>query len=360
MSAELRRRGIKSDCLVFAPHPFGYPFDFTLSKDDGTAKFLIEIRRIYWLFRIIRRYNTIHFHFGSTLAGRVAPNSEWSFLKRISRFPYTQYLNLFQIFELRLYKLFKMKLFIHYQGDDARQGSQMQGLNYSLLQVAEKGYYSETSDKFKAAQIKRIAAFTEKTYYVNPDLGPLLPYESEFIPYSHIDNSKFTTVPYFPNRERIRIVHAPSNKGLKGTKFIINTLERISTINPKVHIEVIENLPHELALQKYQEADLVIDQMFAGWYGGLSVEALAFGIPVMCYLRKEDFTNLNQDMIRELPVINVTIETFEQQILDFITLSDSDIKDLRKRCRAFVEKWHNVDSICDQIVIHYLKAHETN
>jgi hypothetical protein len=359
LSLGLRRIGIKSDCLVLAPHSFGYPYDFDLSNGGRRGKFLIEVARIHWLLRIIKNYNTIHFNFGSTLAARVGPNVEWSISKKILHFPYVWYLNLFQITELWIYKVRRIRMFVHYQGDDARQGAAMQGLKYSLLQGATEGYYSEKTDKFKSKQIRRIGAYAEKIYYVNPDLGALLPIQAQFIPYSHIDIQEYEFSPHSPSSSVVKIVHAPSNRGIKGTKFVVDTLERLTITNPNIQFELIENLPHELALKKYREADLVIDQMLGGWYGGLAVEALALGVPVMCYLREEDFKNLNQEMLRELPIINVTTQNLEERILEFITFSDSDISDLRKRCRAFVEKWHNVDSICNRISADYLKAHET-
>jgi hypothetical protein len=159
-------------------------------------------------------------------------------------------------------------MFIHYQGDDVRQGGPMKELEYSLLQGTEKSYYSLEADKFKATQMKRITAFMEKIYYVNPDLEAILLPDSQFIPYSHINVSKYTIPRRSSKKKTIKIIHAPSNRGLKGTEIILSTIKRIRITNPRVKFELIENLPHELALQKYREADLLIDQMLGGWYGG--------------------------------------------------------------------------------------------
>jgi hypothetical protein len=192
LSMALRRKGIRSDCFVFGPHRFGYPFDYALSKSGNHRRFLNEIARVYWLIRILRKYNTIHFNFGSTLAGRQPPSTEGSTSKKLFRLLLDYYLNLFQLIELRLFKFFKIKMFIHYQGDDVRQGGPMKELEYSLLQGTEKSYYSLEADKFKATQMKRITAFMEKIYYVNPDLEAILLPDSQFIPYSHINVSKYT------------------------------------------------------------------------------------------------------------------------------------------------------------------------
>ena len=37
---------------------------------------------------------------------------------------------------------------------------------------------------------------------------------------------------------------------------------------------VVENTPHTKALKIYEEADIVIDQVLIGWYGGFGVEVM--------------------------------------------------------------------------------------
>jgi hypothetical protein len=255
--------------------------------------------------------------------------------------------------------MFKIKMFIHYQGDDARQGAPMRDLEISLLQGVSKNYYSDKTDRFKSSQIKRISSFVEKAFYVNPDLSVVLPPGSLFIPYSHIDYRNIGFIQRGTNGKKIKIVHAPSNRAAKGTSHILETMEKIQLINPQVTLELVENLPHIEAMAKYREADLVIDQLFAGWYGGLAVEAMASGVPVMCYLRKEDFRAVNPNMIKELPIINVNRNDLEQKILDFLKLPETEILELRKANRRFVENWHDIDEIAEHMLNYYVEAHES-
>jgi hypothetical protein len=360
LNLALRKKGVESDCLVHAPHSFGYEYDFITYNPKKTNRVYSEFAKIYWILRIIRQYNTVHFNFGTTLAGRVPPSSDKPLINRLIRFPYRSYLYVLEAVELRLFKVFKIKMFIHYQGDDARQGAPMRDLEISLLQGVSKNYYSEKSDRFKSSQIKRISSFVEKTFYVNPDLSVVLPPESLFIPYSHIDVRNIGFIPRGKNGKEIKIVHAPSNRAAKGTSHILETIEKIQSMNPQVTLELIENLPHIEAMAKYREADLVIDQLLAGWYGGLAVEAMAIGVPVMCYLRKEDFRSVNPKMIEDLPIISVNRNNLEQKILDFLKLTDEEILELRKVNRRFVEKWHDVEEIAEQVLNYYGEAHESN
>jgi glycosyltransferase involved in cell wall biosynthesis len=245
-------------------------------------------------------------------------------------------------------------MFIHYQGDDARQSISMEGKTYSLLKGAHDGYYSKVSDKFKASQIKLLDKYMSQIYYVNPDLQSALPIRSKFIPYSNINLSDWAHPVMKLNKEKIRIVHAPSNRGIKGTNAIINAVNKICSENSDVEFSLIENLSHAEAKKIYADADLLIDQLLGGWYGGLAVEGLALGVPVMCFLGEEDLNLAPNFLAGEIPIINVTIQNLEQEIERFFLLSDSELSSLRNKCRKFVEKWHDADLIAKQIIDDYI------
>ncbi|PYZ97560.1 hypothetical protein CR205_02900 [Alteribacter lacisalsi] len=65
----------------------------------------------------------------------------------------------------------------------------------------------------------------------------------------------------------------------------------------------IEKMSRREALQAYTEADIIIDQV-CGAYGNLSVEGMALGKAVVCYLR-DDLKPHNPD----LPVISANPDT---------------------------------------------------
>src|SRR5262249_38314037 len=58
----------------------------------------------------------------------------------------------------------------------------------------------------------------------------------------------------------------------------------------------IRSVSHEDAMKLYRSADLVIDQLLAGWYGGIAVETMAMGKPVACYIPDEDLYVLPPEM----------------------------------------------------------------
>jgi len=356
----MRDKGIRSDCLVFSAPNFGFGFDYSILKNNKKSILLKELGKIYWIIRILVRYNTIHFHFGSSLAGRTVPIEGTKALRSMVKNFYSYYSDKFQVVELFLYRIFGKKIFVHYQGDDARQGSSMSGKKYSLLNGVDAHYYSKQSDFFKKHQIERIEKYASQIYYVNPDLSKVLPRRSKFVAYSHINLNEWSPlVRDFP-KEKIKIVHAPSNRGIKGTEEVIKAVERVCSRNPEVEFILVENVPHIEARLIYQEADLLIDQLLGGWYGGLAVEALALGVPVMCFLDEEDIRSVQDSFVKDIPIINVTIENLEKKIYEFLLISEPELSILRMQSRFFVEKWHNVELIAEQIMIDYQMSHQTN
>ena len=65
-----------------------------------------------------------------------------------------------------------------------------------------------------------------------------------------------------------------------------------------------KKLSNKEARKRYETADILIDQLLAGWYGGLAVELMALGKPVICYIREDDLKYIPKEMRDELPIIN--------------------------------------------------------
>ena len=52
-------------------------------------------------------------------------------------------------------------------------------------------------------------------------------------------------------------------------------------------LELVEGLHHDEAFERYRAADIVVDQLNAGWYGLFAIEAMALGKPVVTFLHDE-------------------------------------------------------------------------
>lgn len=107
-------------------------------------------------------------------------------------------------------------------------------------------------------------------FAVNPDLLNFLPDHAVFLPYP-IDESHVVRKEKYQVKDKIRIVHAPTQRAAKGTDDVLEAVERIQRLYPDtIELRLIERVKHEEAMKLYREADLVIDQLRVGWYGGLA------------------------------------------------------------------------------------------
>src|SRR5262249_21156463 len=140
---------------------------------------------------------------------------------------------------------------------------------------------------------------------------------ADFLPYSSIDIEATEVSP--PSENEIPVLlHAPTDESIKGSGRIIAAVERVRKHFP-LELVLIKNVPHAEALKLYRRADLVIDQILAGWYGNFAVEAMAMGKPVAAYIREEDLDALPAEMRADLPIVRITPTTLEDDLAEALS-----------------------------------------
>jgi glycosyltransferase involved in cell wall biosynthesis len=112
-------------------------------------------------------------------------------------------------------------------------------------------------------------------------------------------------------------------------------------------------MPHAQAKEAYKSADILIDQVLAGFYGALAVELMAMGKPVVCYLREEDMHHLPEGMREDMPIINAEPDTLYEVLKEWLTTRKGELAERGRQGRAFAEKWHNPAKIARQVLDDY-------
>lgn len=358
LSQSLRELGVESESWIFRQNVFNYGSTRTIWSDsDGT--FRRELKRLLAIIRVALGFDVIHFNAGSTWASPITMfrMSEKGSRAKIRRFVAAAYLQILFFAEITIYRLFRRPLFIHYQGDDARRGDfSLANFRYSIAQHVEEGYYSPETDALKLRMVRRMSRYCAQVYAVNPDLIHVLGPRARFIPYSHISLTEWTPVYTQLDRRPLRIGHAPSHRKVKGTDIIISALEQLAADGYEYELVLIEGLPNDQARQKYEQIDVLVDQIHAGWYGGLAVEAMALGKPVMVYIREEDLQFIPPEMKADLPFLPVTIETVKDDLRQLIQMPRGELLELAQRSRRYVERWHDPLRIASEIKRDYEKA----
>lgn len=154
----------------------------------------------------------------------------------------------------------------------------------------------------------------------------------------------------------MRIAHAPSHRGVKGTHLVLEALDRLKAKGREFELVLVENLPNHEAKRRYETADVLIDQLFAGWYGGLAVEAMALGKPVIVYIRQEDLQYIDPAMAADLPFIEASPDTIEVVLERVLAMPRTELLALARKSRAFVEKWHDPQVVAARIKADYEQA----
>jgi hypothetical protein len=136
------------------------------------------------------------------------------------------------------------------------------------------------------------------------------------------------------------IVHAPNHRNIKGTRFLLDSLDELRRIGIPFELRLVEKVRRTDAIEIYRQADIVADQFVIGAYGVFALECLALGKPVLTYL---DHDHLSMPVFN-LPVVN-TNKTNLTLVLGILL----QVPELRNRLgaegRAAVEKYQSLEAI---------------
>lgn len=349
LSRYMAALGIESETWVLDGNRFGYAADRRLFS-DGDNVFLRELKRLGAMVRLLGA-DVIFYNFGSTLFGGVGlgePIGQGKRLEALHRW----YLMSMQRLELWLLRKTGCVCLVQYQGDDARQGDFSRGqFPVSIAAHVEPGYYSTVGDEHKRAQIRLMGKYCHKVYALNPDLLHVLPQTAVFLPYAHISLEDWQTAYGSETDDTpLRIGHAPTHRGVKGTDKLLEALETLRAEGLAFELVLVEGKTQIEAKHLYATTDVVFDQLYAGWYGGLAVEAMALGKPVMVYLREDDLGFIPAEMRAELPFIRTAPDSLLDDLRTLLRTPRRRLIEAGKRGRAYVEKWHDPALIARRVV----------
>lgn len=108
------------------------------------------------------------------------------------------------------------------------------------------------------------------------------------------------------------VAHAPTNRLIKGTPHIVAAVERLQREFPRLELRLIEGRPWAEIPEALADADILVDQLFMGWYGLLAIEGMAVGRAVVTHMR-DDFTKPEG-----LPVVSAEPATIEGALRELI------------------------------------------
>ena len=287
----LRRRGVDARLVVFERGRLHPDADWSLDRTGGFARRQLTQWRAF--ARLLPRTDVFHFYFGLTLV----PKS--------LQFP--------------LLRLARRRSVFHFLGSDIR-GKPPNALAYG----------------------RRAGAQIVGSY----DAIRWVP-EAEVVP-PGIDLSAYEPTPP-SDRPRPVVVHAPSSRQRKGTEHVVAACRELD-----VELDVVEGIPHHEARRRYERADIVVDQLNAGWYGLFAIEAMALGKPVLTFLHDEAVRRTEEAFGVRVPIVSATKETLTERLRPLVASPD-ERRRLGAEGRAYVEHVHDADRVADRLLDIYAR-----
>ncbi len=308
LSRAERELGLESDVMVFRAHEFGYEADIDLGvgTDDTWES---RRRRLRFLLSAARRYDVFHFNFGYTIMTSFGEDRVYS--------------------ELPLLRRLGKTILATFQGDDARPPDDNPW-------GPKEPSYLEWAGRYQHWKRGLLVKYSHRCFYLNPDLRRYLP-GARFSPYANVDPRRITPSP-LPDRDRIVIAHAPTHRGIKGTEEVIAAVDALRTEGLPIELDLIEGVSNKEALARVAAADLAVDQLNLGWYGGFAVECMALGRPVVCHIR--DDPPEDNPYGESLPIVRADPASLRDRLRD-LARDRERLRELGRRSREFVERVHD-------------------
>jgi len=122
-------------------------------------------------------------------------------------------------------------------------------------------------------------------------------------------------------REVPRVLHAPTNPRVKGTRHIEPVLEGLEAEGLIEYVRVT-GVPSQQMPQLYRDADIVLEQFALGMYSVTSVEAMAAGRLVFAHLHDQVRDHVQERTGWDVPVQSVTPDQLDARLRDVLRRRD--------------------------------------
>lgn len=309
----LRKQAMQADTVIYQKHPL-YDFPYDKYYPIHRNKLSGFLKSIPISLKLIFQYDIFFFIYGQ------------SFFPR----------NL----DIYLLKLLRKKVVVFFCGCDIRCREEVLKENwpYSVCQ--------ECDNRCDAQSKRKLARFWGKyadLIFSHPEQSQLLqkPYNLTRLPFD-LDYWKPFKSKFPHSADKILIAHAPTDRSLKGTSYIIDTVDRLKNEGYKIELILLEGLSIEEVREWLNSADIVIDQLILGWYGKLATESMALGKPTICYINEKFLSQMSY--VHNLPIVNSNPATIYQDLKHLLD-NPGLCRKIGLKSRAYMEATHSQEVV---------------
>lgn len=209
--------------------------------------------------------------------------------------------------------------------------------------------YAEIAAEARAARVVQFAS-TLDLALLEPDV------EWIPVPYDLAAMRAIRAEHYRPSDNVLRIAHAPTDRGIKGTEAFLVAMDRLAKRYP-VEPVLIEGVPWAECLRLKATADVFFDQPNLG-YGCNAVEAWAMGIPVVAGVSDPAIRAGMAERWDGLPFVEAGERTLYAALKGLIE-SPEMRREWAARGTAHVERWHGDARVVPMLESGYRSAGPT-
>jgi glycosyltransferase involved in cell wall biosynthesis len=324
MVQELRRRNYYATAATYTQEWFGYVNDIHLNTHHTKSRLKRHALTLLFSLWAAANYDIFHFFWGSSLYG-FGP---------------------FSHLDLPLLRRLGKSVFVHFRGLD------IVDLKYfDYLRAKTAGDSLPKPPMSRPDQLQSLSKWRRYAHQMlvsEPDLFWVAP-EAVMVQQA-IDLELWRPQRTHPQSHEdgiIRIVHAPSMRRKKGTEFVEESVAELREMGHPVELVLIEKTPFHEVKGIYERCDIGVDQVLYGWYGKVSVELMALGKPVICYIDPE-LKRHRADM----PIVNGHPCELTAQLERLV--QDASLRaELGRTGMEYVRRHHDVKAIIDQCLDLY-------
>lgn len=327
MAEELRRRGHFATAASYSQEWVGHVNDVNLNIDRTKGRLRRQINLTLFALWAAQNYDIFHFFWGESLFG-------------LGRFPRL---------DLPLLRQVGKKILVHFRGLDIIDLEYFDYLRGKMAgdEVSEP----PISRSDQVHSMKQWRRYAHRLLISEPDLTRVAP-EAVLVQQA-IDLSRWQPERGATSSGKdgvIRVVHAPTMRRKKGTEFVERSIAELQAQGYPVELVLIEKMPFHQVKAIYETADIGVDQVLYGWYGKVSIELMALGKPVICFIDPQ-WLPYRPDM----PIVNADPGNLTAKVAELVT--DAQLRrSLALAGRDYVQKYHAVEKIIDQCLEIYQEA----
>lgn len=143
----------------------------------------------------------------------------------------------------------------------------------------------------------------------------------------------------------VRILHAPNHRGVKGTEFLLDAVERLREEGLQIELVLVERKQNDEVRALMQQADVLADQFLLPGYGLAAIEGMASGLPVLANLDSESYTRIfrRHSFLDECPILSTTPESLRTNLRALVC--DPQLRrTLGEAGPAYADKYHSFEA----------------